>query len=215
MASVSVIIPVFNEEEHIESTLESILSQNVPGVEVIVVNSESTDRTVELASRYPVAILQAPRGKLKARAIGIAGASGEVIVAADGDSIYPAGWLHKLTRHFSDPQVIAVSGPRLYFDRTELNIALYAYYFLLPRPNLMLGGNSAFRRDAFYQVGGFQHVDEYNANSVQQEEEHAFGDRLASLGRYVYDREAVCYTSGRRWCLTCKHQVERQRGERF
>lgn len=214
MPTVSIIVPVYNEEEYIEAALQSILNQDAPGVEVIVVNSQSTDRTVELASKYPVAILQAPRGKLKARAVGIENASGEIIVACDGDSIYPPGWLDKLIRHFDNPEVVAVSGPRIYQDALLINLFTLPYNAFCRPHHFMSGGNSAFKKHAFYQIGGFRPVDELNVEEITAEEETAFGDRLAQVGRYIYDFQAICYTSARRF-FDPKHNTERQRGERF
>ncbi|MCK5655801.1 MAG: glycosyltransferase, partial [Candidatus Aureabacteria bacterium] len=50
--SISIIIPVLNEENHISPCLNSILSQTRRHIEVIVVDNGSTDRTVELVEKF-------------------------------------------------------------------------------------------------------------------------------------------------------------------
>ncbi|HEY0885382.1 MAG TPA: glycosyltransferase, partial [Ramlibacter sp.] len=56
---VSIIIKAFNEEKNICAAIESSLAAAAEvGGEVILADSNSTDRTVELASRYPIRIVQ-------------------------------------------------------------------------------------------------------------------------------------------------------------
>ena len=55
---VSVVIRCFNEEKHIGALLERVYQQTIRNPEVIVVDSGSTDRTLEVARRYPVQVEQ-------------------------------------------------------------------------------------------------------------------------------------------------------------
>lgn len=216
---ISIVLPVYNEEARIETTLDSLAQQEAilsgtQQVEILVVDNASTDRTVALAAGYQVELLSAPRGKLKARTVGIEHAKGEIIVAVDGDSTYPPRWLTYITRHFANEQVVAVSGPRIYGDAPWLNLLTLPYGLLLHPSFMMNGGNSAFRRAAFALTGGFQAIDELDVDAVTKEEEIAFGYRLTQVGAHVKDFQAICYTSARRW-FEARHAQERQRGERF
>lgn len=88
---VSIVIPAFNEEDNILTTLKSILTQNIlykykDYFECIVVDNESTDRTADIARQY-CQVISAPRGKLNARDAGIKHASGDIIVSCDADCL--------------------------------------------------------------------------------------------------------------------------------
>lgn len=216
---ISIVLPVYNEEARIRTTLQSLRQQRaiLSGAlqaEILVVDSASIDRTAALAADYGAELLQAPKGKLTAREVGIAHARGEIIAAVDGDSTYPPCWLGRIVGHFTNPQVAAVSGPRIYSDALLMNLVTYPWGLLFKPGFYMCGGNSAFRRAAFYETGRFYRTDQLNIDTMINEEEIAFGYRLASMGLVIKDPLAYCYTSARRWFET-RHAHERQRGERF
>jgi len=84
--TVTVIIPTYREEAHIERTLAAIGDQTYPKVvEVLVVDGGSDDRTRELAASGGARVLDNPlRIQAAALNVGIADAAGEVIVRVDG-----------------------------------------------------------------------------------------------------------------------------------
>ncbi|MGB7712111.1 MAG: glycosyltransferase [Microcoleus sp.] len=57
MVKCSVVIRCYNEEQHIGRLLSGIMEQSVRDVEIILVDSGSTDATVAIASRYPIKLL--------------------------------------------------------------------------------------------------------------------------------------------------------------
>lgn len=114
MTTCSLVIRCYNEEQHIGRLLSGILQQTVKDVEIIVVDSGSTDATVSIASRYPVKIVSiSPQEFSFGRAlnIGCSAASGEVIVVASAH-VYPVykDWLEQLLVPFSDPNIALVYG---------------------------------------------------------------------------------------------------------
>jgi glycosyltransferase involved in cell wall biosynthesis len=91
---VSIVIPVYNEEEAIGDDLDTIIATMAGSgytYEVIVVDDGSTDRTADIARAKGVKVIQHPinRGTGAARRTGILQAQGEVIVMTDGDGTYP------------------------------------------------------------------------------------------------------------------------------
>ena len=91
---VSVVIPVYNEEEAIGDDLETIMATMESSgytYEIIVVDDGSTDRTADIARGKGVKVIQHPinRGPGAARRTGILQAGGEFIVMTDGDGTYP------------------------------------------------------------------------------------------------------------------------------
>jgi len=95
MKLVSIVIPVYNEEEAIGHDLDLIKrtmdATNQP-YEIIVVNDGSTDRTAEIVSSKPGVRLvhhEHNRGVGAARTTGIRSAKGDIIIMTDGDGTYP------------------------------------------------------------------------------------------------------------------------------
>ena len=106
---VSVVIRAYNEADHLGRLLDGILQQSIGAVEIILVDSGSTDGTLEIAARYPVRVVHiAPQEFTFGRSLnrGLAHANGEfaVIASAHVYPVYP-DWLERLLAPFSDPQV--------------------------------------------------------------------------------------------------------------
>src|SRR6202012_278464 len=123
---ISVLIPCFNEEKVIESSVRRILASDWARLEVLVLDDGSSDQTAEVVRK---AFADEPRVTLmsfenggKARALnrGLAKAHGDVIVALDADTLFPSDTLAKLARWFGDPRVGAVAGNALVGTRRNL-----------------------------------------------------------------------------------------------
>ena len=103
---ISVVIRAFNESQHIERLLIGIAEQTIPEVEVIVVDSGSTDETVAIAAGHAAQIVHIlPEEFTFGRALnrGVAAAVGEFIVniSAHCYPVYP-DWLEQLLQPFRD-----------------------------------------------------------------------------------------------------------------
>ena len=120
---VSVIIRCCNEEQHIGRLLSGILEQTLREVEIVVVDSGSTDATLAIASRYPVQIRHIARDAFsfgRSLNIGCAAARGEFLVMASAH-VYPIyrDWLEKLIAPFADERVGLVYGQQRGDERTK------------------------------------------------------------------------------------------------
>jgi len=124
----SIVIRAKNEARDIGDTLERIQRQtSVPQFETIVVDSGSSDGTVEIARQYGTRIIEIPAASFtygRALNIGIAAARGEFVVALSAHALPTTdAWLAKLLEPFADPSVGAVYGrhvPRENATRLEL-----------------------------------------------------------------------------------------------
>jgi len=89
----SIIVPAYNEEKYLGLTLEKISSALIElagSSEIIVVNNESTDKTVEIAARYKAWIVNESIHNIsRVRNAGAGSASGDVLVFIDADTLVP------------------------------------------------------------------------------------------------------------------------------
>ncbi len=176
--SVSVIVPVRNEEHNIGACLESLARQDYPHFEVVVVDDHSEDGTrkvVEEKARGNARIkwmaLEKKSGvayKKAAVAAGIGATKGEIIVTTDGDCEMGEHWLRGMVSEMGT-DVGMVTGPvqltgKSIFQRFQALefmglIAVGAGSISSGRPTMCNGANLAYRRSVFEAVGGFAGID--------------------------------------------------------
>ncbi|HLH25117.1 MAG TPA: glycosyltransferase [Chloroflexota bacterium] len=87
MPTISVVIPCYNGARYIGETLESVLAQNLPDIEIIVVDDGSTDGSMAIVAGYPQVrpIVQRSAGVAAARNTGLRHATGDYLVFLDHD----------------------------------------------------------------------------------------------------------------------------------
>lgn len=91
MSKISVIIPAYNSEKHIEEAIESVINQTLKDIEIILVDDGSIDETLNICCKYSKldkrikVIHQKNKGISAARNIGIDNATGEYIAFLDSD----------------------------------------------------------------------------------------------------------------------------------
>jgi len=199
--TVSIIMPSYNEELFIEEACKSIRNQSIikqypEFFEFILVDSGSTDRTVELARQFVDKVIIAGRGKLTARNLATDATKGNIIVAVDGDSIYSKHWLNALLKPFRNTETIATCGSVLDYSVYQFygpihTIVDYINYGIL-RWSGLNGGNSAYRKSAFYKIGKFDtNINQLDFIEVSRVEELEFYDKLSKLGKIEFVLNAV------------------------
>lgn len=114
MSTVSAVIRSYNEERHIGRLLTGILKQATKVDEILLVDSGSTDATLEIASRFPVRILSISPEEFSFGASlnrGCQAAQGNLIVIASAH-VFPIfdDWLDQLLQPFTDPNVAVAYG---------------------------------------------------------------------------------------------------------
>jgi peptidoglycan-N-acetylglucosamine deacetylase len=116
LASVSVLIPAYNEEGVIVQTVKSVLASDYPAMHVIAVDDGSSDETGALLDTHfgddpRVQIIhQVNRGKAAALNNALSQAKTEIVVTIDADTEIESDAIRQLMRHFSDPGTGAVAG---------------------------------------------------------------------------------------------------------
>ena len=155
--SVSVVIPAYNEEQHIEGALRSVRRQGVPA-QIIVVENGSRDGTAAIARQHADVVLDYPErlGYSRARNVGAKVATGELLVFLDADSRMAPGALEAIV---ADVRRGAFGTVRGVPDPPEPRYCLFmATKFWWQRLGLyrgVLGGLLFCDRELFDRIGGF------------------------------------------------------------
>ncbi|GAB3358884.1 glycosyltransferase [Micromonospora halotolerans] len=169
-APVSVIVPAYNERAGIVATVRSLVANDHPGIEVIVVDDGSTDGTADLVDALGlpgVRVIRKPNGgKATALNTGLLYASHDIIVTVDADTVFEPDAIRRLVEPFTDPGIGAVAGNVKVTNRHRLlgkwQHIEYVIGFSLDRrfyeklgciPTVP-GAIGAFRRRALTEVGG-------------------------------------------------------------
>jgi glycosyltransferase involved in cell wall biosynthesis len=155
---VSVVITVRNEERHLGQLLESLRVQEPP-FEVVLVESESRDRTWEIARSYAarasgiVRVFQHPGSRGVGRNVGVREARGTFVAFIDGDCYADPNWLHELRAGLRESPVVAgrtvTVGKHRYGQLERVELFQSGYDVTYPSCNL------AYPRALFEKLGGF------------------------------------------------------------
>ncbi|HTP59526.1 MAG TPA: glycosyltransferase family A protein, partial [Spirochaetia bacterium] len=207
---ISIVIPAYNEEQLIGSCLRSVLKETCRyggDAEVLVINNASTDRTRDVAGRYPgVRVIDEPRkGLSRARHRGYLESCGDLVVNVDADCVMPRGYLDRVVRSFAaDSRLTLLTGPFLYRDLPQVSqVVTIIFYLFQAVPNIIgqrilkigavaQGGNFTARRSALQKVGG------YNTSLTFYGEDTDIAIRLSRVGLVRFSFSVIMKTSGRR-----------------
>ncbi|MEJ6022327.1 glycosyltransferase family 2 protein [Ramlibacter sp. PS4R-6] len=185
MCTVSIVIKALNEEKNIAAAIESSLAAVARvGGEVILADSCSSDRTVELASQYPIRIVQfanaAERCCGAGPQLGYQHARGEYVYILDGDMKMVEGFLEEALSFLAQhPEAGGVSGRLVELNTESLEYrerALRNHSHLQPGEVDRLDGGGLYRRLAIEESGYFC---DRNLHSY---EEFDVGARLRAMG---------------------------------
>jgi len=205
---ISIVIPAYNEEVNIEACIRAMqeeIARSGADAEIIVANNASTDTTRERARSAGAFVVDEPRkGITFARAAGYAASSGELVANIDADSLMPQGWLTTVEKRFSDPSLLLLSGPYIYYD-APLYVRFFTRVFyiagyvvnkvfgvLLGTESNVQGGNYVLRRSALEAIGGFDTSISFYGEDTD------IGRRVSKLGKVVWTFALPMKTSGRR-----------------
>lgn len=158
--TISLVIPVYNEESHLENCLRSVVAQGVPFDEIIVVDNNSSDGTVQIAQTFPgVRVVHERRqGVIYARTMGFNTAKSDLIARIDADTVLPQDWSLNLQKIFADKNIHAVTGRMEYNDMAATDVCnridLFFRRYLARnlRETALQAANMAMRREAWHAV---------------------------------------------------------------
>ncbi|MGK2862118.1 MAG: glycosyltransferase, partial [Chitinophagaceae bacterium] len=176
---ISVIIPARNEEENIGILLKALQEQTYPTnhFEIIVINDHSTDKTQEIVSQFPgVKLLDLKEDainsyKKKAIEIGIAAASGELIVTTDADCVPAPTWLQTIANFKLKTKAGFIVAPVVFDYNSSLVQTFQAVDFMILQGitaaavyqgmhSMCNGANLAYEKKLIYDVHGCHGIDD-------------------------------------------------------
>lgn len=192
---ISIIIRTKNEERWIGHCLHSVFQQSYRQFEVILVDNESTDRTVEKARQFPLTRVVSCSEYLPGKALnaGIRAAQGQYVVCLSGHCIpVTAQWLMNLVRNFCEPDIAGVYGrqePMSFTpdtDKRDLAVVFGLDRKVQVRDSFFHNANSMLRRDLWEQMP----FDEQVTNI----EDRVWGQAMIRKGyKLIYEPEASVY----------------------
>jgi cellulose synthase/poly-beta-1,6-N-acetylglucosamine synthase-like glycosyltransferase len=178
--SVSVIVPVHNEERRMAGLLESFALQDYPGAEYVFVDDRSGDGSAAMlagfaAGRQNVRIITlkenpGPNHKQYALGQGIDRAAGEFLLFTDADCQVPPGWIRAMVERMADEKTGAIIAPvfkkkegRGFFYSYQCYYHIVRYVYLAGAAGLGaagggFGNNLILRRACLEAVGGYDAV---------------------------------------------------------
>ncbi len=203
--SVSVIIPAYNEERVIESSVRRVLASEYPDLHVIVVDDGSQDATSAVvrdafAGDSRVTLLTLVNGgKAAALNRALQQARGEIVIALDADTQFEPRTIARLLRWFADPRIGAVAGDARVGNRVNLVTRWQAVEYITSQNlerralagfdamTVVPGAVGAWRRAALDSVGG------YPVDTLAEDQDLTIAIQRAGW-RVTYDPEAVAWT---------------------
>ncbi|MDR6789987.1 cellulose synthase/poly-beta-1,6-N-acetylglucosamine synthase-like glycosyltransferase/peptidoglycan/xylan/chitin deacetylase (PgdA/CDA1 family)/spore germination protein YaaH [Sphingomonas sp. BE138] len=203
--TVSVIIPAYNEERVIASSVARVLSSDYPDLQVIVADDGSKDGT---SAAVRAAFADDPRvtlltlengGKAAALNRALLQATGEVVIALDADTQFEPETIARLVRWFADPRLGAVAGDARVGNRVNLVTRWQAIEYITAQNlerralagfdamTVVPGAVGAWRRAALDAVGG------YPEDTLAEDQDLTIAIQRAGW-RVTYDPRAVAWT---------------------
>ena len=153
----SIILPALNEAEAIANTLAPLQSVRAHGVEVILVDGGSSDRTRDIAAPLVDRVIDSEPGRAKQMNAGAAVASGDVLLFLHADSILPDDGDIQIAQAFIDPR----------FQWGRFDVSIHGMHVMFPviawfmnhrsrSTGIATGDQGIFvTRNAFMKIGGF------------------------------------------------------------
>ncbi|MBI4163381.1 MAG: glycosyltransferase family 2 protein [Candidatus Aenigmarchaeota archaeon] len=180
--SVSIILPAFNEEKNIAKAIKSVLSQNYPKnkLKVIVVDDGSTDKTVEIASKFKnVTVIRKKHGGFKSAALnaGLKYVNTELVGFMDADSYLTKNSIMHMVSYLEDKSVGAVTGtvrvanPKNILQRVQ-HIE-YLIFMITKRVFHFVDGNYVTPAFAVYRTKELRKIGSFEENNPAEDIEIA------------------------------------------
>lgn len=160
--SISILTPSYNQGDYIEENILSVLNQNYPKFEHIIIDGGSTDNTVNVLKKYTHLkwVSERDRGQADALNKGLSMATGDIIGWINSDDYYEKNIFNSVAAAFSNKETQWVIGNIIYLyndtkDSQKKISPNVTYENLLKNPDIVKQPATFFRKSALEIVGGW------------------------------------------------------------
>ncbi len=161
--SISIVVPSYNQASFLKASIDSVLNQNYPNLELVLVDGGSTDGSVEIIEQYRRRFSwwcsESDGGQVRALNKGFAKTSGKIMGWLNSDDMYMPYTLAEVARFFSKhPEIDVIYGNRILIDADGAEIGRW---ILPPHENGLLSKADVvpqetvfWRRRIWDKIGG-------------------------------------------------------------
>ena len=163
---ISIVIPVYNQGDYLEDSIESAYGQTMQAHEIIIVNDGSGDKSLEIAERYmfkglplidsPVKVInQVNKGLPSARNTGIMAATGDYVLFLDADDILMENAVERLTDEIMKTNADIIAPSFVEFGKSDREVILQQFDLQALKEANRLAYCQCIRRSVLVEVGGY------------------------------------------------------------
>ena len=196
---VSIYIPAYNAESTIREVIDSILNQSYKFDEIIVVNDNSNDKTVEkIKSFSEIKIINnnTNKGLGFSRNVGIENCKNEIVAGIDADVVLDKFWLETILSYLEKDKIVMCGGNlKEKLTENKFNLWRSIYYKQnwgeqeLLNPPFLYGCNTIQLKSIWKQIGGYNEELKTNGEDV----EYCNRVRSNQDTNVFYSNKALCY----------------------
>ncbi len=209
MTQASIIILTKNAGIGFEQTLKMIFNQKYDDYEVLIIDSGSIDKTLEIARRYPVIITSIPPAEFHhsgTRNFAASMAQGEYLVFITQDALpVEDNWLSSLVSPLSDPSVAGVYGRQMAYNNANI-IEKFFYSYFYPDKGVYISHLPENLEDFYIDNVFLSDVNsvilkkvwekhKFNENIIMAEDKDWAIQVLRAGNKLIYEPKAVVYHS--------------------
>lgn len=173
LPKISVVTPSYNQAKYIRATIDSVLSQDYPNLEYLVMDGGSTDETVEILKSYGKKlswVSEKDNGQTHAINKGLRRATGEIMAYLNSDDIYLPGTLRAVGEYYQSTKADWITGDCLTISedgKPSKNNSLISFYkrflMLLYSPTTLRIADSMLPQPStFWSRNAWEKVGEFN-----------------------------------------------------
>lgn len=187
---ISIIIPTYNEEKYLETTLDYIVHFMPPAYnyEIIIIDNNSTDRTIDIAEKFDTIILKKQSGTIGTlRNIGVKHSKGKILLFLDADVSLTEQWKDNFPKTFNNliKNTNLVTGSTYGVSQTDNLIEKYWFAPLLEKPlGHINSGHLIVTRKLFDAINGFD-------EALITGEDYDFSRRCKAYGASIFDDSSL------------------------
>ena len=202
--TISLIIPAYNEEKYIGTCLDYVMKNGHGRFhEIIVVDNNSTDHTIEIASSFPgvKVIEEKEKGVTKTRQRGAEEATGDLLAFMDADTQMQPEWIDVILFEFREnPKLVCLSGPYLYYDfKRWMQIVSTFFWYVIAIPTSWLIGYMAIAGNLIIKKSTLDAMHGLDTTIVFYGDDTDTVRRAKQFGDVKFSRKLIMPTSCRRF----------------